>query len=99
VDLSKEYFINQISKALRLSYTEMIFTAKPPQNVGENKYDESAKAMMALLKYGAGMPFYRLERLQQNLGLPTPSLTQWDQLEQGADKIYLASKELERRAA
>ena len=54
---------------------------------------------MALLKYGAGMPFYRLEKLQQSLGLPTPSSTQWDQVEKGADKIYPAYKELERRAA
>jgi hypothetical protein len=40
--------------------------------VGEDKYDESAAAMIAQLKYGTGMPFYRLEDLEQNLGIPLP---------------------------
>lgn len=84
---------------LRCNLCGAIFTAKAPEQVGKEKYDDTAKAMMALLKYGAGMPFYRLEKLQQNLGLPTPSSTQWDQVEQGADKIYPAYKELERQAA
>jgi hypothetical protein len=29
------------------------------------------------LKYGAGVPFYRLEKLQQILGITLPSSTQW----------------------
>jgi transposase len=84
---------------LRCNLCGAIFTAKAPDKVGEEKYDDTAKTMMALLKYGAGMPFYRLEKLQQNLGIPTPSSTQFDQVEKGADKIYPAYKELERRAA
>jgi len=31
--------------------------------VGPDKYDETAAAMIAQLKYGAGTPFYRLEQL------------------------------------
>ncbi len=84
---------------LRCNLCGAIFTAKTPENVGEEKYDETAKAMMALLKYGAGMPFYRIEKLQRNLAIPTPSSTQWDEVEKGADKIYPAYKELQRRAA
>jgi transposase len=84
---------------LRCNLCGAIFTAKAPENVGEEKYDETARAMMALLKYGAGMPFYRLEKLQQNLGIPTPSSTLWDEVEKGADKIYPAYKELEKEAA
>jgi hypothetical protein len=33
--------------------------------------------MIALLKYGSGLPFYRLERLQESLGVPLPAATQW----------------------
>jgi len=34
--------------------------------------------MIALLKYGSGLPFNRLERLQGSLGIPLPASTQWD---------------------
>ncbi len=37
---------------------------------GERKYDQSAAAMIALLKYGSGVPFYRLAGLEKNLGIP-----------------------------
>jgi len=46
--------------------------------VGENKYDESAAAMIGLLKYGSGVPFYRLAGLEKNLGIPLPIPTQWE---------------------
>ncbi len=41
----------------------------PPTNrktAGPDKYDETAVAMIALLKYGTGVPFNRLEKLQNN---------------------------------
>jgi transposase len=84
---------------LRCNLCGTVFTAKAPEQAGREKYDDTAKAMMALLKYGAGMPFYRLENLQQTLGLPTASSTIWDQVEKGADKIYPVYKELEKQAA
>ena len=34
--------------------------------------------MIALLKYGTGVPFKRLERLQEQLGMPLPATTQWE---------------------
>jgi hypothetical protein len=34
--------------------------------------------MVALLRYGSGMPHYRLARLQQSLGVPLPESTQWE---------------------
>ena len=37
---------------------------------GEKKYDETAASMMALLRYGSGVPWYRLEGLEGNLGHP-----------------------------
>lgn len=71
---------------LRCNLCGKIFTAKAPQGVGEEKYDESARAMIALLKYGSGLPFNRLENLEGNLGIPLPSSTQWEVLEEFADQ-------------
>jgi len=49
-----------------------------PKNAGNKKYNASAIAMIALLKYGSGLPFNRLEGLQASLGVPLASSTQWD---------------------
>lgn len=63
---------------LRCNLCGKIFTAKVPKDVGEDKYDAESASMIALLKYGSGMPFNRLERLQGTLGIPLPAATQWD---------------------
>jgi len=49
-----------------------------PKGAGNKKYDSSAVAIIALLKYGSGLPFNRIEGLQNNLGTPLPSSTQWE---------------------
>jgi transposase len=54
------------------------FVADPPAGVGPEKYDARAASMIALLKYGNGMPFHRLAALQDNLELPLPASTQWE---------------------
>jgi len=63
---------------LRCNLCGEIFTAKAPEDIGEEKYDPSAGAMIALLKYGNGFPFYRLQNLQASVGVPLPASTQWD---------------------
>ena len=55
--------------------------------------------MIALLKYGSGMPFNRLEGLQRNLGVPLPASTQWEIVCEKAEKIAPAYEELIHRAA
>ena len=57
---------------LRCNLCGTIFTAPAPPEVGENKYDAESAAMIALLKYGSGLPFKRLERLEGSLGIPLP---------------------------
>lgn len=84
---------------LRCNLCGEVFTAKPPEGVGEHKYDHSAGAMVALLKYGAGLPFNRLENLQGDLGIPLPASTQWEIVEKVADHIYPAYEEMVRQAA
>ena len=63
---------------LRCNLCGKLFTAPAPAQMGSEKYDASAAAMIASLKYGSGMPFYRQEQLQHNLGVPLPASTQWD---------------------
>lgn len=63
---------------LRCNLCGEIFTATAPEGVGEEKYDASSGAMIALLRYGSGLPFHRLEGLQGAMGIPLPSSTQWD---------------------
>lgn len=63
---------------LRCNLCGEIYTPELPAEAGDKKYDESAAAMVAVLKYGCGMPFHRLEKLQANLAHPLPASTQWD---------------------
>jgi transposase len=58
---------------LRCNLCGEVFTAPEPEGIGPEKYDETTAAMIALLKYGSGMPFYRLEKLEDLLGIPLPS--------------------------
>ena len=50
---------------LRCNLCGEVFTAPEPEGIGPEKYDETTAAMIALLKYGSGMPFYRLEKLER----------------------------------
>jgi hypothetical protein len=56
--------------------------------------------MVAVLKYGSGVPFYRIEKLQESLGIPLPASTQWDIVEQASNRgVYPAYRELIRQGA
>src|SRR5467141_4165382 len=55
--------------------------------------------MIAQLKYGSGTPFYRLEQLQAQLGIPLPAATQWEVVEEAAELLKPARDELIRQAA
>ena len=84
---------------LRCSTCGQVFTAEEPEGVGPDKYDETASAMIAQLKYGSGIPFYRLESLEDQLGIPLPAATQWEIVEEAAEAIKPAHEELIREAA
>ncbi|HEY2844107.1 MAG TPA: IS66 family transposase [Bryobacteraceae bacterium] len=84
---------------LRCNLCGEVFTAPEPEGIGPEKYDETTAAMIALLKYGSGMPFYRLEKLEQALGIPLPASTQWEIVEDEAELIQAARDELIRQAA
>ena len=84
---------------LRCNGCGQVFTAQEPEGIGPEKYDETTGAMIAQLKYGSGVPFYRLEKLQENLGIPMPAATQWEIVEEAAEIIKPAQEELIRQAA
>ncbi|MCU1316897.1 MAG: transposase [Candidatus Acidoferrum typicum] len=62
--------------------------AAAPQEIGEQKYDEGASAMVALLTYRTGVPFHRLEKLQDALGIPLPASTQWGLMQESAGHAH-----------
>jgi len=84
---------------LRCGACGQVFTAQEPEGVGPEKYDETAAAMIAQLKYGSGTPFYRLEQLEGQLGIPLPAATQWEVVEEAAELIKPARDELIQQAA
>jgi transposase len=84
---------------LRCGACGQVFTAQEPEGVGPEKYDETAVAMIAQLKYGSGTPFYRLEQLEGQLGIPLPAATQWEVVEEAAELLKPARDELIRQAA
>jgi transposase len=84
---------------LRCNLCGDIFRAKTPEGIGEEKYDAASGAMIALLKYGSGLPFNRIEQLQGSLGVPLPASTQWEIADAVANKVAPAFDELIRQAA
>jgi transposase len=87
------------TEKLRCNLCGEIFTAQIPEESGKDKYDQTAGSMVALLKYGSGLPFNRMEKLHESLGVPLPSSTQWEIVEKTADKIHPVYSELIRQAA
>jgi hypothetical protein len=84
---------------LRCNLCGGVFNPELPAEAGPEKYDAPAGAMIALLKYGSGFPFYRLKYFQDSLGIPLPASTQWEIVEKVADRILPAYLELTRQTA
>ncbi|MFM7649257.1 MAG: IS66 family transposase [Cyanobium sp.] len=90
--------IHELEK-LRCGLCGEVFTAMLPEAAGLDKYDPTVAGMIAVLKYGNGLPFNRLAGLQDNLGMPLPSSTQWDIVAEASSLIQPAYDELIRQAA
>ena len=84
---------------LRCNACGEVFKAQTPEGMDPRKFDESAAAMVALLKYGTGAPFHRIARLQKHLGIPLPASTQWDLVLKASWSLDPIMDELERLAA
>jgi transposase len=84
---------------LRCNTCGEVFTARAPPEAQGQRYDARAAAMIAMLRYGTGLPFNRLDRLQGCLAIPLPSSTQWEVVEKAADDIFAVYEELIRQSA
>ena len=81
---------------LRCNLCDALFTAELP--AGE-KYDATVGSMIALLRYGMGMPMNRNETLQASVGVPLPDSTQWQIVAEQAERAEPAFEEIIRQAA
>lgn len=82
-----------VMERLRCNACGAYYTATLPEAVladGEigQKYGYSARALMSIHKYFAGLPYYRQGSLQQLLGVSISASTSCDQTEFVADAIY-----------
>jgi transposase len=84
---------------LRCNLCGEVFTAPAPAGVGTVKYDATATSMVGLLKYGVGLPFNRIEKLQDGMGIPLPAATQWDLVQTAGKSLTPAHEELLTQAA
>ena len=85
---------------LRCRLCDTVFSAPLPAAVASlPKYDSSCASMIALLRYGNGMPHFRLEGLQASLYVPLPDATQWDIVSKAVPAPRVVFEELIRQAA
>jgi hypothetical protein len=84
---------------LRCQTCGITFTAPQPANTPSDKYDHTAASMIGLLKYGSGLPFNRIQRLQGNCEIPLAASTQWAIVNGGASLMLPVYQELIRQAA
>ena len=63
---------------LRCQRCGKTFTAPPPAAAGLEKYDPNVGPMLGYLRFGGGLPPYRLERIQRDLNVCLPASTLWE---------------------
>jgi len=73
---------------LRCGACGTVFTASAPADIAQRKFDRNVGILIALLKYGAGMPFARLESLEKMAGIPLPASVQWEQVAETAEPLW-----------
>ena len=84
---------------LRCSLCGKTFTAVLPKGVGMERIDQTAKAIVSLLKYRGGVPFYRQEQIQEILGAPISASEIWEMTEDVANILLPIYSELCKEAS
>ena len=82
-----------VMERLRCNTCGAYFTAPLPDDVltdglSAQKYGYSARSLMAIYKYFAGLPFYRQSSIQKLLGVKITASTVFDQVELVCNDIY-----------
>ncbi len=86
-------------QVLRCGLCGKTYTAPAPPEAGTAKYDPNVGLMIGIMRFGGGMPHYRMEKMQKDLGVPLPAATQWELMEQSARDLEPVHQELIRVAA
>jgi transposase len=84
-------------EVLRCAKCQERFVAPLPEGVKAERYEATADATIALMKYGGGMPWHRQSVLQAMCGVPLGEATMWERCESVADAslgIFLLLKRL-----
>lgn len=89
------YYLEQ----LRCNLCGVIIKPERPADMGDDKYDASFIAMLALMKYYVAIPFYRQEQFQRMLDFPLSDATQWQLIEQLAGYCFIIFNLLKQLAA
>jgi transposase len=72
---------------LRCQLCGQLFTAPAPKEAGLSKYDPQVGPMLGYLRFGTGVPHYRLDRMQVDLGVRLPASTQWELMAQAGQAL------------
>lgn len=83
-----------VLEQLRCQLCGKLFRAPAPPEAGQAKYDPNVGVMLGLMRYGSGLPHYRMERMQEDWGVPLPQSTQWELLAQSARDFAPIGQEL-----
>jgi transposase len=67
---------------LRCNLCGKVFTAPAPPEALGGKYDREVGLMLGLMRYGGGLPHYRMEKMQKDFGVPLPAATQWELIQE-----------------
>lgn len=84
-------------EVLRCSACLEQYVARLPVGVSGERFDATADATIALMRYGGGMPWYRQSGLQTMCGTPLSESQMWERCEATADAalgIFLLMKRL-----
>jgi transposase len=90
---------NYERQVLRCAKCQWRYEAPLPEGVAEERYDATCDATIALMRYGAGLPWYRQAGLQAMGGVPLSEATMWERCEATADAVLGVYLYLERLGA
>ena len=79
---------------LRCALCGKVFTAPAPPEALLGKYDPKVGLMLGLMRFGSGLPHYRMEKMQKDFGVPLPQSTQWELMEESAKALEPVHQEL-----
>lgn len=67
-----------VLERLRCSLCGKLEKAELPAEAGPDKYDPTVASIVAMLRYGQGLPWNRIQQLQRSAGIPLPASVQWE---------------------